>query len=73
MLLASSPETELVIVYVSTLEASMHYILPILGVLIVLFLLGGFIWQAVDEKQFPVVPSWCRPQWFLSLKRNYKK
>lgn len=48
----------------------MHYLLPILGVLIALFLLGGFIWQAVDEEEFTVVPAWCRPQWLLNLKRH---
>jgi hypothetical protein len=36
-------------------------------VILVLFFLGGFIWQAIDVEEFPDAPGWCRPKWLCQL------
>jgi hypothetical protein len=50
-----------------------HLFLVVLGIFFLLFLLGGYIWQALDEEEFPDVPKWARPKWMARLLKKEKQ
>jgi hypothetical protein len=44
-----------------------YWLIGLIMAVVVLFLVGGFTWQALDEEEFP---DSTLPRWFVRLFRN---